>query len=97
MTWDVVITRWRSSLHQAETLFESEDWDGLSTMSWQVPGGALTAHPTSAEVEELRALRSRSDALQERVVHRLSDLSGQIDTEATRRLAARAYVASDVL
>ena len=66
-------------------------------MSWEVPSGAITAHPTSDEVEELRRLRSRSDALQERVIRRLSDLGGQIDTEATRRLAARAYVASDVL
>ena len=66
-------------------------------MSWEVPSGAITAHPTAGEVEELRRLRSRSDALQQRVGRRLADLSGQIDTEVTRRLAARAYVASDVL
>lgn len=97
MTWHVVITRWRASLLQAETFFESGDWDALSHMPWEVPNTAISARPTSAEVAELRALRVRSDALQERVVARLEEIGGQIDADATRRLAARAYIAADVL
>lgn len=97
MTWDVVITRWRASLRQAETFFDSEDWDSLSHMAWDVPSAAIAARPTADEVQELRALRTQSDALERRVAARLEEVGGQIGTDATRRLAARAYIASDVL
>ena len=97
MSWETVITRWRAALHQAEALFDAEDWTNLALMTWQVPQAAIEAQPTADEVAVLRELRSRSDALQQRVMRRLDAVGSQIGTDATRRLAARAYISADVL